>query len=92
MRIQVTREATDRMSQEVWEFNVIGDYPNMRLILDHYTSDTRQSTRQRYKAIRFYSRLHTRQFSNMPYTDVPLPADIQSEAKRLFCESVQVTI
>jgi hypothetical protein len=91
MRIEVTREAPDRLSRQVWElWLVMGhDYALRppRLLLDSYTVECRQTSRHRWWIARSYRRLDRRD-SSINAEAVPLPDDVIAEAKARICEAV----
>lgn len=86
MRIEVIRQADDRLSQQVWVFrderlgyssdNVI------ELKLVSYRAEVRPTPRHKMRTADKWDSMDERKYySSIARTDVPLPADVIEEAK-----------
>jgi hypothetical protein len=75
--VEVTRNDSP-LQQHWWRFWF--DDRNCVLWLDYYSLNERQSTRHKFKSVHYYTRTDRRS-CNIALDDVPLPQDVQDEAK-----------
>jgi hypothetical protein len=87
VRIEVTREAPDRLSDQVWQFSVSSDWSSdeVRLLLGYYARRQRATTRHKMKLEAGrpsqWDRTEQRSYhSGIEANDVPLPDDVKAEA------------
>lgn len=85
--IEVTREAPDRLSDQVWRFHLSSDWSGdeVRLLLDYYAKRQRPTPRHKMKLAdgrpSQWSRIEQRSYySGIEAKDVPLPDDVRDEA------------
>lgn len=88
MRIEVVREAPDRLSRQVWDVRLDTERQALRLHLMEYGDYTRPSARHGWRTKGYYSCIF-RNSANLPADDVPLPDDVIAEAKARVVEAVQ---
>lgn len=87
-RIEVIREAPDRLSEQVWQFSVSSDWSSdeVRLLLGYYARRQRATTRHKMKLVEAgrpsqWDRTEQRSYySGIDAKDVPLPDDVKAEA------------
>jgi hypothetical protein len=82
---------SDDLTRKSWRFWYWDQ--RHRLILDYYSTQTRKTTRHKWREVEreSYQRVSFhRSFYNMDAADVPLPQDVIDEAKAIFLETLTV--
>jgi hypothetical protein len=76
MRIEIIRPDGD-LKREIWAFTLSVDYSRPCIYFDHYSFQTRESTRKRiWHKETYWDRLNTRE-SNIPYAVIPHEVDAE---------------
>lgn len=87
-QIEVSRTASDQLTQEVWAFYFNAD--DARLVLDAYTQWSRPTTRHKFRFGSAYHRLDHRG-SAIPLADVPFWPGVIAEAKQQLIDRIVVS-
>ena len=77
----------DALTCEEWRFYFSDS--DCILYLDHYIKATRPTTRHKHKAVLYYARIDGRN-NTVKEEDVPLPLDVQEEAKNYITSRLTV--
>ena len=85
--LRIVRTAPDGLSEQVWGFCLI----DLIIVLDNYVVTFRATKRHKFvlDKARVYSRLSPRN-STLTVDAVPLPDDVQAEARQRIVDQVQV--
>lgn len=81
--IEVTREAIDGLSDQVWRFHVLTSYSgeNVTLRLAYYAVRERPTKRHKQTVLKKWDSMDKRSYySDVPTSCVPLPDDVRLEA------------
>ncbi len=91
--IEITRTAKDALTQEVWDFDAILDFAssNVQVVLRSYRTCARKTRRHVFQTVESYDRLDKRNHSIKDVKNVPLPDDVQQEAKAAVTVEVTLT-
>lgn len=101
MRFSITREGPDRLQRRIWTFSLHAqghsETEPPKIKLDRYVSETRETTRHRWKAAEYrFSSSQTnddwRYGKYIPQNEVDLPADVRDEAIRFITDRLTVEI
>lgn len=81
-RVEKIYQRKDKLSREVFRFIL---FDGFKLILDHYSTQSRPTTRHKYQVQDSYTRLMRRE-SNLDPKDVPVADFIIQEVKKEILE------
>lgn len=89
MRIDITREASNKLSKKVFSFDLSDYLGRLRIVLDKYIEQSKATTRKHYKKDKIWERTLQRHndFTDEEIRDI-LSISVVKEAKERFKQEI----